>query len=140
MSSPTRQEGKKTIQLRPDVRPEDQEQEKAPKGVSFEIGVVYRKATRLFLAVTDKILISFKNSEVFEVRPNHRYESVRSISVEELCKRWGIGLKDLDSITSAYLAPPPELLKTRPRGSRRRRAADEDAWRQLRTIRVHYSA
>lgn len=113
---------------------------KLSKGTSFEIGVVYRKGTRLFLAVTNKILISFKNSEVFEVRPNHRYESVRSISVEELCKRWGIGLKDLDKITSSYLSPPIAQLKTRPRGSRRRRAAAEDAWRQLRTIRVHYSA
>ncbi|MBL4844505.1 MAG: hypothetical protein JKY65_03170 [Planctomycetes bacterium] len=133
MSSPTKQEvGKPAIKLEPASQ--------KPKRVSFEIGVVYRKGTRHFLAVTNKILISFKNSEVFEVRPNHRYESVRSISVEELCKRWGIALRGLDKITSSYLSPPIATLKTRPRGSRRRRAADEDAWRQLRTIRVHYSA
>jgi len=122
------------------VKKNQEKPTKESKGASFEIGVVYRKGTRLFLAVTNKILISFKNSEVFEVKPNQRYESVRSISVEELCKRWGIVLSALDKITTSYLAPPPETLKTRPRGSRRRRAADEDAWRQLRTIRVHYSA
>lgn len=106
----------------------------------FEIGVVYRKNNKHYLAVTNRILISFKDGEHHEVKPNQRYDSVRSISVDELCRDWGITLKDLDEITKSYLAPPPEVLKTRPRGSRKRRAADEDAWRALRTIRIHYSA
>ena len=107
------------------------------KAPMFEIGVVYRKNNRHFLAVTNRILISFKKGKAFEVRPNHRYDSVRSISVEELCKQWGVTLRDLDAITTKYLAADPQTLKTRPRGSRRRQAADADAWRALRTIRIH---
>lgn len=106
----------------------------------FEIGVVYRKHNKHYLAVTNRILLSFKDGAPVEVKPNQRYDSVRSISVDELCRDWGITLKDLDEVTKAYLVMPAAVLKTRPRGSRKRRAADEDAWRALRTIRIHYSA
>jgi len=103
---------------------------------SFEVGVVYRKGSRHFLAVSESTLITFKNGRVHEVKPYARYEVVRSISVEELCSRWGISLDGLDEVTSKYLAPSAEGIKPRPRGSRRRRAADEWAWRDLRTIRI----
>ena len=104
---------------------------------SFEIGVVYRKNSRHFLAVDDKTLITFgKDGSLQEVKPYARYDVVRSISVEELCGVWGITLDRLDQATSSYLAPAAEGLKTRPRGSRRQRAADEFAWRSLRMIRM----
>ena len=102
----------------------------------FEIGVVYKKNNRFFLAVTDRILVSFREGQPMEVRPHHRYDLVRSISVEKLCAHWGVTLDDLDRVTAAYLAPAPEVVKTRPRGSRRRRAADELAWREFRTMRL----
>jgi len=108
-------------------------------GVSFEIGVVYRKNGRFFLAVSNKVLMTFKDGQPSEVRPYHRYDSVRGVSVEDLCRQWGIKLSDLDAATSKYLAPSEEGLKTRPRGSRRKRAADEHAWRALRTIRVSFA-
>lgn len=104
--------------------------------MNYEIGVVYRKSGKLYLAVTEKTLISFKDGEMQEVRPQARYEMVRSISCEDLVARWGITLDRLDEVTAAYLAPATEGLKTRPRGSRRQRAADEMAWRDLRTIRL----
>ena len=103
--------------------------------VHFEIGVVYRKGTRNFLAVSADTLITFKDGERQEVRPQVKYDLVRSISVEELCRRWEISLADLDVATSSYLAPVTEL-KTRPRGSRRSRVADEFTWRNLRTMRL----
>jgi hypothetical protein len=102
----------------------------------FEIGVVYRKNSRLFLAVSDKTLMTFKDKKVSEVKPYAKYEVVRGISVEELCSRWGVTLDELDKATSKYLAPSTEGIKPRPRGTRRKRAADEQAWRSLRMIRL----
>jgi hypothetical protein len=108
---------------------------KAPATL-FEIGVVYRKNSRYYLAVSERTLITFKNGEVQEIRPYARYDVVRSISVEELCGKWTITLDHLDEVTARYLAPSAEGVKPRPRGSRRQRAADELAWRCLRTIRL----
>lgn len=102
----------------------------------YEIGVVYKKGNRHCLAVSATTLISFKNGQIQEVRPQAKYEVVRGISVESLCKVWGITLDDLDKATAAYLSPSTEGIKPRPRGSRRRRAADEQAWRNLRLIRL----
>ena len=108
--------------------------------LSFEIGVVYKKNARYFLAVSGNTLITFnKDKELQEVKPYAKYEVVRTISVEELCKLWGVSLEVLDQQTSKYLAPSTEGIKPRPRGSRRRRAADEFAWRNLRTIRLQAS-
>lgn len=106
----------------------------------YEVGVVYRKNTRMFLAVSDRTLITWRDGEIQEVRPYAKYDAVRSISVEELCKRWGVDLDHLDTITSKYLAPELEGIHPRPRGSRRRRAVDENAWRNLRMIRMARSA
>lgn len=103
---------------------------------TFEIGVVYKKNGRHFLAVTNKTLITFTKGELQEVRPYAKYEVVRSISVDELCQLWGVALEQLDKVTASYLAPSTEGLKTRPRGSRRRRVADEFAWRNLRLTRL----
>lgn len=104
--------------------------------VQLEIGVVYRRGNRLFLAVRTDVLVTFKDGAAQEVRPQGKYEVVRSISVEELCARWQITLDLLDATTVSYLAPAAEGLKTRPRGSRRTRVADEFAWRSLRMIRL----
>ena len=105
-------------------------------GPMFEIGVVYRKNSRLYLAVSERNLITFRNGRAIEVKPYARYEVVRSISVDELCKRWGITIDHLDKSTAQYLAPSPEGIKPRPRGSRRQRVADEFAWKSLRLIKI----
>ncbi len=106
------------------------------QGPLFEIGVVYRKNSKLYLAVSERNLITFKNGRPIEVKPYNRYEVVRSISVDELCKRWGITIEHLDKSTASYLAPSPEGIKPRPRGSRRQRVADEFAWKSLRLIKI----
>jgi hypothetical protein len=103
---------------------------------SFEIGVVYRKNGRLHLAVSERDLITFRNGRVVEVKPYNKYEVVRSISVDEICQRWGITIERLDHETSRFLAPSPEGIKPRPRGSRRQRVADEYAWKTLRLIKI----
>lgn len=102
----------------------------------FEIGVVYRKGSRMFLAVSDRMLITLDRGELQELRPTTRYDAVRSISVQELCGVWKITLERLDETVLQYLAPSQECVKTRPRGSRRQRAADELKWRARRTVRL----
>jgi hypothetical protein len=102
----------------------------------FEIGVVYKKNARYFLAVSESTLIGFRDGKLQEVKPQARYDVVRSISVETLCSLWGITLDELDRHTSRYLAPSDLEVRTRPRGSRRRRAADEFVWRNLRLTRL----
>jgi hypothetical protein len=102
----------------------------------FEIGVVYRKAGKLFLAVSAREVITIKNGRTIKIRPHVPYDAVRSISVEELCEAWGIELDEFDRVTNAYLAPVQTGLKTRPRGERRNTQAEEDLWRRVRTGRI----
>ncbi len=109
---------------------------RTPHQALFEIGVVYRKGSRCFLAVSDRMLITIKGDEVQEIRPTSRYDVVRSISVQELCAMWGITLEHLDATVVRYLAPSQEAIKTRPRGSRRQRALDELRWRSQRLVRL----
>ena len=57
----------------------------------FEIGVVYKKNARYCLAVSETTLITFnKGGKLQEVKPYAKYEVVRTISVEELCKLIGV--------------------------------------------------
>jgi len=102
----------------------------------LEIGVVYRKGSKLYLAVTEHELLTFKDGRPVQSMPPQRYEVVRSISVDDLCQRWGITIERLDELTTRYLAPSPAGIKPRPRGARRQRVADEHAWKQLRLMRV----
>lgn len=74
----------------------------------FEIGMVYRKNSRLHLAVDHTTLITVAQGRFQEVRPYVKYEALRHISVEELCLRWGVNVETMDKATSLYLAPPPK--------------------------------
>lgn len=107
---------------------------------SFEIGVIYRKNSKLYLAVSESLLITFKDGQSVEVRPHAHYDVVRSISVDELCMRWRIELSDLDVVTTRYLAPSPTGIKPHPRGSRRRRQDEESIWREIRSGRIAKTA
>ncbi|MEZ6187749.1 MAG: hypothetical protein R3F62_22405 [Planctomycetota bacterium] len=103
----------------------------------FEVGVVYTRGNNYYLAVSPEILITFEGGEAREVKPKRGYEAVRGLSVEQLCLKWGVTLEHLDRATATYLAPSVEGIQPRPRGSRRRRAAaDEFAWKEMRTIRL----
>jgi hypothetical protein len=74
----------------------------------FEIGMVYRKNSRLHLAVDHTTLITVAQGRFQEVRPYVKYEALRHISVEELCLRWRVSVEMMDKATSLYLAPPPK--------------------------------
>ena len=102
----------------------------------YEIGVVYKKNSRFYLAVSDRQLISFKDGRALEVRPYLKYEVLRQITVNHLCDRWGIEIDQLDAVTRPYFSPAEEGIKPRPRGTRQTRAMEDHRWRTHRTIRL----
>jgi len=103
----------------------------------FEIGVVYKKGPRYFIAVSDALLVNGNKGLVSEVRPyGANYDTVRSISVEDICDHWDISLDQFDVLMSAYLTPPETEVKARPRGSRRKKDDDDEYWRRHRTGRI----
>lgn len=103
---------------------------------NFEIGLVYRKGPRFFIAVSPTTLVSCQDGIKEQIQPRDGYDMVRSISVEELCLKWEIELYEFDALMSAYLKPPETTLKTRPRGTKRRKTDDDEYWRRHRTGRI----
>ena len=102
----------------------------------YEIGVVYKKNSRLYLAVTDRELISFKKGQQIEVRPYVKYDVVRHLTVTDLCSRWGITTEALDHAAKSYFTPSQQGIKPRPHGSRSLRSTEDQRWRAYRTIRL----
>lgn len=82
---------------------------------TFEVGVVYRKNSRYYLAVRENTLLSLKNGVRSEIQPYNRYEAARGVTVADLCRRWKISAEDLDSCVRDYLAPCAEGIKPDPR-------------------------
>lgn len=107
------------------------------KMADFEIGLVYQKNSRFFIAVDTSTLVSCKGGVATTVRPySNAYSSVRSISVEELCEKWEINLDQFDVLMSVYIKPPQDGVKARPRGTRRKKGDDDEYWRRHRTGRI----
>ena len=103
---------------------------------NFEIGVVYHKDLRHFIAVDNKTLVCCEGGEAVETRPITKYDVIRTISVEDLCAHWKITLARFDELMSAYLTPPQDTVKSRPRGNRSKKGEDEEYWRRHRTGRI----
>lgn len=102
----------------------------------FEIGVVYEKNKKYFVAVTQATVVTCKGGKDSKIKPSSTYTAIRSLTVQELCKHWGITLAQLDTMMSKYLSPPQSSLKTRPRGQRKRGKEEEEFWHNHRTGRV----
>lgn len=104
--------------------------------VSYEIGVVYRRGSRHFIAVDSTTLLSLRGGSVTKIQPSVQHPQVRSISVEKLCESWEIDLDTFDLLLADYMTPPQDAIKTRPRGARRKKGDDDEYWRRHRTGRI----
>lgn len=71
----------------------------------FEVGMTYLKNGKYYLAVGDRRLVTLKDGELTEISPYSRYEPARSLSVEALCKHWGVSLERLDQLTAKFFTP-----------------------------------
>lgn len=101
-----------------------------------EIGLVYRKGTKFFIAVSESLLVNGNKGLVTEVRPHNKYDLVRSMTVEELCDEWELNLAQFDALMGGYLSPSDVEVKSRPRGSRRAKSEDDEFWKRHRTGRI----
>jgi len=105
----------------------------------YEIGVVYQRGPRYYIAVSTSTLISYKNRNVIEIRPHVQYDMVRSVTVERLCELWEMTIDEFDELMSGYLKPPEMDVRTRPRGLKRGADEEEDFWKKHRTGRFRRS-
>ena len=107
----------------------------------FEIGCLYKKKgiSRIFLALTNTTLVSAKKGKITKTIPQVQYRYCNELTFEDLCENWGVSEECIDEITQEYL-PPPTVERTAPRGCRRRKAADEFFWKELRSAKVSLSA
>ena len=104
--------------------------------VKFEIGLVYKRNQRFYLAVSSDKLITRKNGKMVETKPSAQYDVVRSISVEVLSESWGLTLDQFDQTTKEHLSPLETVGKTRPRGTCRKTSSEDEYWRRSRTGRI----
>ena len=108
--------------------------------MGLEIGSVYRRKGRVYLAVDCDRLISYVSGECEEVvLMCKEFEIDRSLSVDLLLSAWGITLDELDRTTYLYLRPADHRnVGVRQRRSKRRGGNDEELeiFRALRLQRV----
>ena len=107
------------------------------KVATCEIGVIYKRGSRLYLGITSSTLITGKNKKISVVRLKNDHTMMRSATVEDLCINWGLNLEEFDRATGNYLKPDAESARPRPRGSgRRSQAAEEDYWKSSRISKI----
>jgi hypothetical protein len=106
------------------------------KGVpmsEFEIGTIYEnKRGSLFLAVTEKLLITYVKEKVRELRPYSNRNYFRSnVSVGELVESWDLSVSEFDHKVSKVYFPTPTPREPSHRTAQRNRLMWGDP------IRVH---
>lgn len=69
----------------------------------YDIGMVYRKGKRYYLAVDTQKLLTFINGKPIACRSKTGLKKVLSISVKELCQQWKISIDYLDKVGRFYL-------------------------------------
>lgn len=104
----------------------------------YEVGVVYVKNSKLFLAVDDNRLLTFIRGKSKAVKPYHAetYNIVRHVSVDDLCSAWKVTTATIDKAAAEFLAPSQTGIKPAPRGSRTQRKAEQELWREIRTAKI----
>lgn len=118
----------------------------------FEIGVAYRGSdSRLWLAVGETSLASFADGVrvTRAVRERDAYEAARGVSVEGLCRRWGVAVEVIDAALAGEFLPSAtgRNATRRHRGkrtpgeplSRKGTVAEVEAWREIRMHRIQHA-
>lgn len=102
---------------------------------SVDVGVVYRRGERFLLAIGRRLLVGGSEGELRTTQPRASDRSVKSVSVKQLCRRWGVGLADFDALTREHM-PRPEPERRVGRAPRRPQAEREHLWSAIRTHRL----
>lgn len=97
-----------------------------------EVGMVYTRGDRVFLALDDDVLLNGRGGSPRRVSRRASDRVSRGISVDDLCQRWAVTVEQLDAWAREHLRRPTPK-RTRGRGARRRNQID---WRGLRLHRL----
>ena len=84
----------------------------------YEIGMTYVKSSKVYLAVSDVLLVTWKNGGLVEIKPYSKYDIAREITVKQICRKWKITVEQLDEETRGYFTPY-NCKDSRPSGKRR---------------------
>lgn len=102
----------------------------------LEIGVVYQDDRGLlYLATSPDTLLTFRKRKPVLVTPAKKPHVYRTISVDDLTKRWHISLDELDAEMAKHRTLPPGRLKRPPVG-REAKSLLMLAWRETRMGRI----
>ena len=101
----------------------------------MDVGVVYQRGERFLLAIGRRLLVGGAEGELNTTRPRANDRTVKSVSVKQLCRRWGVRLEELDALTREHM-PRPEPERRAGRPPRRPQAEREHLWCALRTHRL----
>ena len=111
---------------------------------SLEIGCVYRKGSRHYLAVDEAEVIGWASRSNRLVRlyvGDDQYIKVKAISLDELCDKMHCTLEQLDAFVRPFFAPRLVGRKSlRPRSTPRERKHEIEEWREIRTARIRRTA
>lgn len=106
--------------------------------MGLEVGAIYKRGKKLYLAVDSRLLISFVGGTLEERKARGSFEIQRTLSVELLLRAWSITTDELDRVTVLYLRPADyrNVGKRQRRTARRGDADDEfEIFRSIRTFR-----
>lgn len=74
----------------------------------YDIGMVYKKKGRYYLAVDSKKLLTFAKGRPIVYRGRKALQKEHSMSVRELCAAWKITVEFLDRVVEQYLLQKQE--------------------------------
>ena len=69
----------------------------------YDIGMVYKKGGRFYLAIDSKKLLTFMKGRPVLCRGRKALQKEHGMSVGELCHEWNIGVTLLDKVVDKYL-------------------------------------
>lgn len=106
------------------------------KPKKLEIGVIYkdRKSKKLYLAIHKNKLLTVVKGKDRVSNPKDKLLSVIHVSVDRLCRTWGISLDHLDDLSLKYLKlpkPTQEWFRL-PLKKKENKETKDAHWRQMR--------